>query len=93
MVPRLSRVATLADPNRSDFHVYERAATEAAKTLRVDFRMVPVRHEGEFEAAGSRTPAILTGHSKIDHRGIDHVPFEHGERRFRAASAWDLENH
>jgi hypothetical protein len=48
---------------------------------------------GSSKPLAQERPAILTGHSKIDHRGIDHVPFEHGERRFRAASAWDLENH
>ena len=39
---------------------------------------------------GQERPAILTGHPKIDHRGIDRVGFEHRERRFRAASACDL---
>jgi putative ABC transport system substrate-binding protein len=51
MVPGLSRVAILIDPDRSGLAVWEAAGREAAQTLRVEPRMVPVHREGDVEAA------------------------------------------
>jgi putative ABC transport system substrate-binding protein len=50
-VSRLSRVAMLANPQRPELAVWERAAREAARALRVELVMVPVRQEGDLEAA------------------------------------------
>jgi putative ABC transport system substrate-binding protein len=54
MVPSLSRVALLIDPDRPGLAVWERATREAAQTLRVEPRMVPVHREGDVEAALAR---------------------------------------
>ena len=64
MVPGLSRVALLVDPDRPGLAVWERAAREAMQTLRVEPRMVPVHREGDVEAAfatiaGDRPDALL----------------------------------
>jgi putative ABC transport system substrate-binding protein len=57
MVPSLSRVALLIDPDRPGLAVWEQSVREAAQTLRVEPRMVPVHREGDVEAAFARMAA------------------------------------
>jgi len=64
MVPGLSRVALLIDPDRPGLAVWEQSVREAAQTLRVEPRVVAVHREGDVEAAfatiaGARPDALL----------------------------------
>jgi ABC-type uncharacterized transport system substrate-binding protein len=66
MMPGLSRVAFLFDPERPDLSVYERVSREAAHTLRLEARLVGVRRENDFEAAfativAERSEALFIG--------------------------------
>jgi putative ABC transport system substrate-binding protein len=51
MVPGLSRIGILSDPDRPDRAVWERATREAAQTLRVEGRGVPMHRGGDIETA------------------------------------------
>ena len=66
MMPCVSRVAFLFDPERPDLSVYERVSREAAHTLRLEARLVGVRRENDFEAAfativAERSEALFIG--------------------------------
>jgi putative ABC transport system substrate-binding protein len=66
MMPGLSRVAFLFDPERPDLSVYQRVSQEAAHTLRLEARLVGVRRENDFEAAfativAERSEALFIG--------------------------------
>jgi len=64
MVPGLSRVALLVDPDRPGRAVWEATVREAAQALRVEPRMIPMHREGDVDAAfaaiaGDRPDALL----------------------------------
>jgi putative tryptophan/tyrosine transport system substrate-binding protein len=63
-VPSLSRIVGLAHSDRPALPAYEQALRRAAQTLRVEARLVGVRHEGDFDAAfakiaGDRPDALM----------------------------------
>jgi putative ABC transport system substrate-binding protein len=64
MVPSLSRLAVLGDPDGPTLQVYKGAAREPGQILRVEARVVGVRRERDFEAAfamiaGDRPDALF----------------------------------
>ena len=63
-VPKLTRVAVLSNPTNPDTRVYIREAEAAARSLKVELRIVEARGPAEFEGAFAamtkeRTSAIL----------------------------------
>jgi putative tryptophan/tyrosine transport system substrate-binding protein len=63
-VPSLSRIVGLVHSDRPELPAYEQALKRAAQILRVEARLVGVRHEGDFEAvfamiAGDRPDALM----------------------------------
>jgi putative tryptophan/tyrosine transport system substrate-binding protein len=77
MMPSLSRVAFLFDPERPDLSVYERVSQEAARTLRLKARLVGVRRENDFEAAFA---TIVAERSEALFIGSDALILLHGKR-------------
>jgi putative ABC transport system substrate-binding protein len=64
IVPSLSRLAVLSDPDRLDRAFWDRAARDAVQALRVEAQMIPVHREGDLDAAlatvvASRADAVL----------------------------------
>jgi ABC-type uncharacterized transport system substrate-binding protein len=64
IVPRLSRLAVLSDPDRPDRAFWDRAAGDAVRALRVEAQMIAVHREGDLDAAlatvvASRADAVL----------------------------------
>ena len=51
IVPRLSRVSILQDPDRPDLRVYQSALNEASRVLRLETRLVGVRGTDDLDAA------------------------------------------
>jgi putative ABC transport system substrate-binding protein len=63
-VPSLGRIVGLVQSDRPELAAYEQALKRAAQTLRVEARLVRVRHEGDIEAAfaiiaGDRPDALM----------------------------------
>jgi putative tryptophan/tyrosine transport system substrate-binding protein len=54
MVPGLSRVDFLIDPDRPGLAVWEEATRKAAQALRVELRMLPVHQESDLDDAFAR---------------------------------------
>jgi putative tryptophan/tyrosine transport system substrate-binding protein len=77
MMPGLSRVAFLFDPERPDLSVYERVSQEATHTLRLEARLVGVRRENDFEAAFT---TIVAERSEALFIGSDALILRHGKR-------------
>jgi putative ABC transport system substrate-binding protein len=77
MVPGLSRVAFLFDPDRPDLQVYERAAREAAQTLQLEAQLIGVHRESEFDAAFA---TIVAGRFEALYIGADALILLNGTR-------------
>ena len=96
MVPGLSRVALLVDPDRPGLAVWEQSVREAAQTLRVEPRMVPVHREGDVEAAlvtiaGDRPDALLLTADPLIILHLKRSPTSPpgtGSRRLRSHGPW-----